>query len=78
MPFDSWGSYVEGELGDLDEYIEWVGNVLNNQPIPTLEREIRANEIGQKLLRNLRRERDLKQFQLDSHRQRDRESGIKY
>lgn len=78
MPFDSWGSNLEGQMADLEEYINWVGSALNDQPIPEFEWQVKANEVGQKLLRQLRRERDLLQFQLDQHRRRDRESGIKY
>lgn len=80
MPFDSWGSMLEGEMNDLDEYIQWVGNVLNDAATaePLSEQEEKANRIGQKLLRQLRRERELKQFRLDAHRQRDRDLGIKY
>lgn len=80
MPFDTYGSYLQGDIGDLDEYIQWVGNALNNTEVsmPPTEWEQKANEIGQKLLRELRRERESRQRQLEMHQQHDRERGIKY
>lgn len=78
MPFDTWGSHLENDIMEIDEYIQWVGSALNSWPFSTIEKEQKANEIGQKLLAELRRDKTSKEQQLKIHRQRDKESGLKY
>lgn len=66
MPFDTWGSQLEGQIGDLDQFIQWV-EMKNPDDI-----------VGNHLLQYLTCKRDSLQRQLDQHRRRDAESGIKY
>lgn len=77
MPFDSWGSSLEGKISDLNKWIDALENAQTVEPqkyfVNLFTPEMKAG-----ILRHLRLERDSLQRQLNQHRQRDRESGIKY
>lgn len=72
MPFDSWGSYLENDIGELEQYLEAVNYILSYCG-PTVH-----DETLKKLSRDLQRQKEHKEYELRTHRQRDKERGIKY
>lgn len=77
MPYDSHGSNLEGQIAELDEYISALSNAPTSEPLDYVINQF-THDIKMKILKHLARERDSIKRQLDQHRQRDEERGIKY
>lgn len=77
MPYDSYGSGMEAQIEELSEYISALSNAPTSEPLDYVINQF-THDMKMKILKHLASERDSIKRQLDQHRRRDQERGIKY